>query len=90
MKHKSIQTIKYSPTFFKQLKKFPKSQLKFLEKKETIFRSNPFDPRLKTHKLQGELSDFYSFSISYHWRIVFHFEKDEEVIFDAIGTHGIY
>lgn len=83
-------TIKYSPAFFKALRKFPKSQLKFLAQKEKIFLSDPFDPRLKTHKLKGELSDYYSFSISYHWRIVFHFENDRNVVFDIIGTHAVY
>ena len=87
MKHKKV---KYSPKFFKDLKKFPKSQLKFLKQKETIFLANPFDPRLKTHKLKGQLSAFYSFSISYHWRIVFHFEDDDTIVFDAIGTHAVY
>lgn len=88
MTHRKIK-IKYSPTFFKGLKKFPKNQLKFLDRKEKIFLENPFDPRLKTHKLKGELSEFYSFSVSYHWRIIFHFESDT-VIFDAIGTHEVY
>lgn len=82
--------VKYSSTFFKTLKKFPKSQVKFLAKKEKIFLNDPFDPRLKTHKLKGELADFFSFSISYHYRIVFHFEDEETVIFDLVGTHEVY
>lgn len=85
-----LKKVKYSPSFFKSLKKFPKSQLKFLEKQEKIFIENPFDPRLKTHKLKGALKDSYSFSVSYHWRIVFHFEDKNGVIFDTIGTHEIY
>ncbi len=82
--------IKYSPAFLKSLKKFPKSQVKFFDKKEKIFRENIFDKRLKTHKLRGELSSFYSFSVSYHWRIVFHLEGKDIVIFDNIGTHKVY
>lgn len=81
--------IKYSPTFAKSLRKFPKSQVKYFDKKENIFREDMFDKRLKTHKLKGELSTFYSFSISYHWRIIFHLQGDT-VIFDNIGTHAIY
>ncbi len=82
--------VKYSSTFFKALRKLPKAQLKFLEIKEKIFLNDPFDPRLKTHRLKGEMADFYSFSVSYHWRIVFHFEKDQTIVFDTIGTHEIY
>ena len=82
--------IKYSSTFFKNLRKFPRSQLKLLTKQEQIFKQNIFDPRLKTHKLKGELTDFYSFSISYHYRIVFHFENKDTIVFDNVGTHKIY
>jgi addiction module RelE/StbE family toxin len=85
-----LNTIKYSPTFIRNFKKFPKSQVKFLKKRELLFRNNPFYPILKTHKLKGELSEFYSFSISYHWRIVFHFIDDFTVVFDSIGTHEVY
>lgn len=85
-----LKKVEYSPSFFKALKKFPKSQLKFLDRQQKIFQENPFDPRLKTHKLKGELSQFYAFSISYHWRIVFHFKDKQAVVFDMIGTHEIY
>jgi mRNA-degrading endonuclease YafQ of YafQ-DinJ toxin-antitoxin module len=30
-----------------------------------IFQDNPFDQRLKTHKLSGELNDLLRFSIDY-------------------------
>ncbi len=82
--------VNYSPTFFKSLRKLPKSQLKFLEKQEKIFMKDIFDPRLKTHKLKGKFSDFYSFSISYHWRIIFHLEGNDTIVLDNIGTHEIY
>lgn len=85
-----LEKVKYSPKFFKDLKKLPKSQLKSLARQEKIFLLNPFDPRLKTHKLKGGLKDFYSFSVSYHWRIVFHFEAEDVVVLDMIGTHEIY
>lgn len=60
------------------------------EEKEKIFKENPFDTRLKSHKLRGKLKNFYSFSVAYKWRIVFHFEKGDTVGFDIIGTHAIY
>lgn len=85
-----LKKVKYSSKFFKDLKQLPKSQLKSLSRQEKIFLQNPFDPRLKTHKLKGKLKEFYSFSVSYHWRIVFHFEKEDVVILDNIGTHEVY
>lgn len=84
------KTIKYSSTFRKNLKKFPKPQLKFLDRQDKIFRDEIFDPRLKTHKLKGRLSDFYSFSVSYKYRIIFHFEDKNTIVFDNIGTHKVY
>ena len=89
MKFRQIE-IRYTSAFLKSLRKFPKSQVKFLSQKEKIFRKDPFDARLKTHKLKGELADFWAFSISYHWRVVFHFGSQETIIFDSIGTHEIY
>ena len=81
--------VKYSPEFVKSLKRLPKNQLKNLAQKEKIFLEDPFDPRLKTHKLKGKLEGFYSFNVSYHWRIVFHF-TGENIYLDTIGTHSIY
>lgn len=80
----------YSPRFAKSYKKLDKRIKLLAEDKEEVFRQDPFSPSLKTHKLKGKLSEFYSFSISYQYRIVFHFEDKEIIIFDNIGTHQIY
>ncbi len=80
----------YSPRFSKSYKKLSLSIKLIAEKREEVFRQNPNDRRLKTHKLKGELSEFYSFSITYQHRIIFHIEDKETIIFDNIGTHQIY
>jgi toxin HigB-1 len=62
----------------------------FLEKfKESIeiFKVNPFDSRLKTHKLSGNLKELYSFSLDYNYRVIFSFFESDRVIFEDIGTH---
>ncbi len=82
--------IYHSAQFAKFYKKLPKTIKLRAEVKEEIFRKNVFDPRLKTHKLKGQLADYYSFSISYHYRIVFHFEDENTVILDLVGTHEVY
>lgn len=82
--------ILYSPRFAKEYKKLPLKIKILAEDKEGTFRNNPFDPSLKTHKLSGKLKDFYSFSINYQYRIVFHFQEGEKIVFDIIGTHEIY
>jgi len=55
---------KVSKNFEKKLKKFIKRNptLKsILKEKLQILQENPFDTRLKTHRLSGSLKDFYSF-----------------------------
>ena len=53
-----------------------------------LFTSNPFDTRLKTHKLTGKLDGLWSFTIDYDCRIIFKFLKTAgEVLLIDIGTH---
>lgn len=82
--------IVYLPRFARQYKKLP-TKIKILaERKEKLFRSNPFDPLLKTHKLIGPLNGFHSFSINNNYRIIFEFADKNIVRFYQVGTHEIY
>lgn len=50
------------------------------------FIKNPFDPSLKTHKLKGEFSEFYSCSLTYEYRIICIFSiQNETIILVNIG-----
>jgi addiction module RelE/StbE family toxin len=82
--------IYYSPKFLRQFKKLPKEVKESAIKCEKIFKDNPFDQRLKTHKLHGTLKDYWAFSISYSYRIGFTFNNTDSVNFHAIGSHDIY
>lgn len=84
--------MKVYPTkqFQKSFKKLSKDIQKVAIQKDQIFRNNPFSPRLKTHKLRGKLSKFYSYSVKYSYRIVFEFVGKDTVIYQDIGTHEIY
>ncbi len=55
-----------------------------------LFKANPFDVKLKTHKLSGKLKGLWSFSIAYDTRVVFYFtgDKPPKAIFVNIGNHG--
>jgi mRNA-degrading endonuclease YafQ of YafQ-DinJ toxin-antitoxin module len=37
------------------------------------FTSNPFDQKLKTHKLTGKLQGLWAFSVDYNCRVIFRF-----------------
>lgn len=54
-----------------------------------LFINDPFEAKLKTHKLSGKLKDLWSFSIEYDLRVVFFFTKDKpkRAVFVDIGTH---
>jgi addiction module RelE/StbE family toxin len=82
--------IYYSKNFLKNYRRLPQKVKTKFENLETTFRQNPFNPKLKTHPLSGNLKGFYSFSIDYHYRIVFNFETENEIWFHNVGTHQIY
>jgi addiction module RelE/StbE family toxin len=82
--------IYYTSKFASSYKKLPKSVKTEAEAKEKLFRSNPFDPVLKTHKLTGKLKGFWSFSIERKHRIIFDFINKTEVVFHNAGSHDIY
>ena len=51
---------------------------------------DPFQPRLRTHKLKGELKDSYACSAGYDLRIIFTFveyEQKQAILLESIGTH---
>jgi addiction module RelE/StbE family toxin len=82
--------IEYSTKFARQYKKLPKEIKDKAEKIEVIFRNNPFDKKLRTHKLSGNLKDFYAFSITGTHRIIFDNPKSGLYRFYSVGDHSIY
>jgi mRNA-degrading endonuclease YafQ of YafQ-DinJ toxin-antitoxin module len=57
--------IEYSEKFLKSLKKVPKNLLEKACEKEKIFKENPLNPLLRTHKLHGKDKDCWAFWIDY-------------------------
>jgi len=82
--------IYYSPKFAKEYKRLPDKIKHKAETVEEIFRADPFDHRLKTHKLSGKLNQFWSFSINHQYRIVFQIASKNTIWFLSVGTHQIY
>jgi addiction module RelE/StbE family toxin len=80
----------YTPKFRREYKHLPLHIKEIAEAKENIFRENPFHHALKTHKLKGKFQEFWSFSLSYQYRIVFEFSKNNIVYFHSVGTHHVY
>jgi mRNA interferase YafQ len=55
-----------------------------------LLSTEPFHPRLRTHKLKGDLQDSWACSTGYDLRIIFRFVEHEEaqaILLESIGTH---
>ncbi|MBI4459474.1 MAG: type II toxin-antitoxin system YafQ family toxin [Acidobacteria bacterium] len=71
------------------LKKRPQSAIDIQSALE-LLTSDAFHPRLKTHKLKGELQGSWACTAGYDLRIVFRFvpyQGAEAVLLESIGTH---
>jgi mRNA-degrading endonuclease YafQ of YafQ-DinJ toxin-antitoxin module len=58
----------------------------------TVLATDPFDPRLETHKLKGRLTGAWACSAGYDLRIVFDFvgspgQKEKDILLISVGTH---
>jgi mRNA interferase YafQ len=77
--------------FKRQTRKNPRLPERLFEVLE-LLAQDAFDPRLKTHKLRGQLEGLWACWVEYDCRIVFVFEPDPEsgedmIVLIDIGTH---
>ena len=84
---------KTTPSFRKALASLGIEQKRSAKAAFKIFKDNPFDPRLRTHKIH-KLSAIYGKTIYSVWiegdlRSVFYIDGDMVVSVD-IGTHAVY
>lgn len=81
----------YGSKFAKEYKKLPSNIKDMAEVNFLLFKNNPFDLKLKTHKLNGKLKNLYSFSIGHKYRIIFEFSDNKNIVyFYSVGNHDIY
>ena len=52
-----------------------------------LFSKDPFDYRLRTHKLTGKLEGLWAFSVTFDCRVIFEFLDKNEVLLVDIGGH---
>jgi len=82
--------VAYKPSFIRQFKKLESDLQDEAFEKIELFKDIKNHNQLKVHKLGGRLSDRYSFSVNYKYRITFNYLSSEEVVFLAVGDHDIY
>lgn len=85
-----VSKVYLSKKFLKSIKKLTAVETRLYLSKYRIFLEDPYDVRLKSHALKGELKGLHSFSVNYSIRVLFEFVSETEVSFDNIGTHEVY
>ena len=59
-----ISTVHITPDFEKAYLRLPKHIQNLATRKDQRFRKEAFDPSLRTHKLKGELSAYWAYSVN--------------------------
>ena len=84
---------KATRAFWRSFGKLPAQQQLKARKALLIFRQNPFDPRLRSHKIHKLSARYgrivYAAEIEADLRVAFYIEGDVAVTVD-IGSHDIY
>lgn len=80
----------YTPYFLRRYNKLPRLLQAEVQEKIGLFKQDPRHPFLKTHKLKGDLRNYYSFSVNYACRIIFEYDSRNTVALLSVGGHDIY
>ncbi|HVU38203.1 MAG TPA: hypothetical protein VHC95_07710 [Opitutales bacterium] len=88
-----VHRYKATPQFWRNFKKLPRKQWASVRQTWDIFKKDPFDPRLGTHKINALSAIFgrtvYAVVVEGDLRITFYIEGNT-VVTTNIGTHAIY
>lgn len=79
--------IGYSKAFIKQAKKLSPELRRKLQERIRLFSENPLHPTLRNHALKGKYKAYRSIDITGDVRALY-LQREDEAIFDAVGTHG--
>lgn len=80
----------YKPKFLRRFGKLPEGLKEEVEEALELLKHKSNHKKLKVHKLKGKLSEFYSCSVNYNYRIVFDYENKKTIVCHTVGDHDIY
>ena len=75
-----------SSRFLRKAKKLKEPQASMLRAALRRFAVDPQDPLLRTHKLKGDLADYWALSVDDDLRVLFRWEGDEAFLVN-LGSH---
>jgi hypothetical protein len=90
-----VKTYRYvaQPQFWRNFRKLPRKQWVSVRRSWEIFKRDPFDPRLGTHKINSLSAIFgrtvYAVVVEGDLRITFYIAGDT-IVTTNIGKHAIY
>lgn len=83
-----MREINYTPEFERRYQELLLAVQKKAERREKLFRRNPFHPSLQTEKLRPKEKEYWSFRIDNDYRILFRFANDNKILFLTCGHHN--
>lgn len=75
-----------SSRFLRKAKKLREPQASMLRAALLRFAADPKDPLLRSHKLKGELKDYWAFSVDASLRVVFRWDGEAAFLI-TLGSH---
>lgn len=76
----------FSNHFLRSARKLRGREQDALTERVALLAVNPYDPRLHTKALSGELSGFFSFRVGRNIRVIFQFTDTETLMLVDIGN----
>jgi mRNA-degrading endonuclease YafQ of YafQ-DinJ toxin-antitoxin module len=81
-----VWDVGFTRAYRKKVANSKKLKKKF-EDSLSLFVINPFNPKLRTHKLSGPLEGSWSFYVDYDCRCIFDFVDDNTALLIDFGSH---
>lgn len=78
--------VRVTKGFGRRAKKLHEPQASMLRAALRRFVVDPGDPLLRTHKLKGELADYWAFSVDRDLRVLFRWDGDLALLI-SLGSH---
>jgi mRNA-degrading endonuclease YafQ of YafQ-DinJ toxin-antitoxin module len=78
--------VRVTKRFERRAKKLKEPQASMLRAALRRFAVDPRDPLLRTHKLKGELADYWAFTVDSDTRVLFRWDSDVAFLV-SLGSH---
>lgn len=85
-----MKSLVFAPSFKKAFKNATQRKpelVPIITETLKLLAENPFNPQLRSHKLKGRLAGSWSCTVTYDCRIIFSFEKNNEILLMDVGSH---